>query len=272
MIYFDFSFEYHHFFLKMAGSIYAGEIVGLLGPSGAGKSTLLRLFAGLEKPQNGKLTVAKKVWCNTAEQIFLPTQKRCLGMVFQDSALFPHMRVKEQILYASNGDHHWVDELLYLMNLIKLSNCYPHALSGGQKQRVALARALARKPRLLLLDEPLNALDQSAREVLQELLRKLHNQYLTYTILVSHDINELLFLTNRIFRCEEGRIVGSGMPFDILPHESPLKGKLLFKKEVKDSCMLILLIGQTLFQVRVTSQKATKFNIGDDIALKASLT
>ncbi|QQS16273.1 MAG: ATP-binding cassette domain-containing protein [Neisseriales bacterium] len=243
----------------MSGHIHAKELIGLSGPSGAGKSTLLRLLAGLERAYDGRLVVDDVIWFDAKQQIWLPPQKRPIGLIFQDGALFPHMTVKEQIFYAGNSiDTKWIDELIRLTGLTKLVYRYAHELSGGQKQRVALARALARKPKLLLLDEPLSALDQGAKEKLQALLQRAHEKYLTYTILVSHDIAELLSLSHRVFKCEKGRIIQCGIPYQILlPNTSQaLSAQVLDKCYVNHQWTLTLRIEQTIFNIKVSAKKA----------------
>lgn len=258
MIHFNFSFAYHDAAFKMSGHIHAKELIGLSGPSGAGKSTFLRLLAGLEKAQEGHLVVDDTIWFDTQQRIWLSPRMRPIGMVFQDGGLFPHMTVKEQILYADNrGDIKWINELIKTTGLAKLVNRYTYELSGGQKQRVALARALARKPKLLLLDEPLSALDQSSKEQLQYLLQCVHEKYLTYTILVSHNIAELLCLTHRVFKCKKGRITQCGIPYQmLLPNTSQfLSAQVLAKRYINHQWTLTLLVGQTIFNINVPAKK-----------------
>lgn len=169
-----------------------GELVCLYGPSGAGKTTLLRLLAGLIKPQNGRIVYNDTVWCDTEKGIFVPPQIRRTGLMFQDYALFPNMTVEKQLRFAQlEKDDSAIDTLLELFGLKLLANRKPHQLSGGQKQRVALARALASKPTLLMLDEPLSALDRTMKAALQEEIRKAHQLLGTVTLMVSHDPDEI---------------------------------------------------------------------------------
>lgn len=206
------------FELDVTGEISQGSFVALTGPSGAGKSTLLRIIAGLTKPAKGFLRVNSETWIETSAGIHRPTRKRPIGFVFQDYALFPNMTVQDHIKYAigreATASH--IDSLLQLAKLEHLASAYPSRLSGGQKQRLALVRALARRPSLLMLDEPFSALDPALRSELQSEIKKLHNQFGTTTILVSHDIPEILRMADRMIRLEEGRIVSDGPPAEVL--------------------------------------------------------
>jgi molybdate transport system ATP-binding protein len=211
------------FVLDVAVGIDKGTITALVGPSGAGKTTLLRLMAGLARPDAGRLRVDGAVWCDTDACFDLPTWRRSLGFVFQDYALFPNMTVRGNVEYAlgkyARADA--VEELLGLVALERLQHAYPARLSGGQKQRLALIRALARRPSLLLLDEPLSALDPAMRRQLQDELKRLHAAFGTTTVIVSHDISEVLRLATRVLHLDEGRVVGDGSPAQALGfHES----------------------------------------------------
>ena len=185
-----------------------GEILALYGPSGTGKTTILRMLAGLLTPTTGNIHVENEVWLDTADRINLPTRHRSIGMVFQDFALFPHLTVRQQLEFAlpKNEDNSIVNELLQLMDLEALQHRKPALLSGGQQQRVALARAIARRPKLLLLDEPLSALDDEMRYKLQDFILMAHRTYDLTTILVSHYLPEIIRLSNEIIVLENGRI------------------------------------------------------------------
>lgn len=206
------------FELNVAGDIAQGAFVALTGPSGAGKSTLLRIIAGLTKPTEGYLRVAGETWLDTSARIHRPTRERPIGFVFQDYALFPNMTVRGHIEYAMGKDatRAGIDDLLQLAQLEQLACVYPARLSGGQKQRLALIRALARKPLLLMLDEPFSALDPALRIELQSEVKRLHHQFGTTTILVSHDIPEILRMADRVIRLEQGRVARDGMPAEAL--------------------------------------------------------
>lgn len=191
-----------------------GEFVCLLGPSGCGKSTLLRMIAGFESPSAGTIEV------DGADVTALPPHRRPVNMMFQSYALFPHMSVAANIRYGLKG---WskpraaerVAELLRLVRLEGFGNRRPDTLSGGQRQRVALARAIAREPDLLLLDEPLGALDRGLREETQGELRALQRRLGTSFVVVTHDPEEAMMLADRIGVMERGRLVQIGPPKDL---------------------------------------------------------
>lgn len=176
-------------FLDVKAKIQKGNFVSIYGASGAGKTSILKMLAGLMKPEMGKINVCDQVWLDTSATCEVPIQQRSIGIVFQDFALFPNMTVQENIAFAlsKNDSRDIVEELIELIGLENLRARNTQTLSGGQKQRVALARALARRPKLLLLDEPLSAIDHDSRLELQNLIAQLHKRYALTTILVSHN-------------------------------------------------------------------------------------
>jgi putative spermidine/putrescine transport system ATP-binding protein len=188
-----------------------GEFVTLLGPSGCGKSTLLRCIAGLTDVDSGKILLQGQ------DIVPLPPQKRTIGMVFQSYALFPNMTVEKNVAFGlkmqklPGGDiQKRVMEALALVELTDFARRYPHQLSGGQCQRVALARSLITRPRLLLLDEPLSALDARIRRHLREQIRNIQQELKLTTIFVTHDQEEALTLSDRIVLMNRGKIVQNG--------------------------------------------------------------
>ena len=198
-----------------------GEILAISGPSGAGKTTLLRIFAGLTEVDEGHIEIDNETWLDSSRRINLPTRRRSIGFVFQDFALFPHMTVRQQLEFALPKDSHGniVSELLQLMDLEALQHQRPALLSGGQQQRVAIARAIARKPRLLLLDEPLSALDDEMRHKLQDYILKARQHYQLTVLLVSHDLPEIIRLADSVIILDHGRIVKQGAPSQVFPGE-----------------------------------------------------
>ncbi len=202
------------FELNVSLAVPANELAVLYGVSGAGKTTLLRMLAGLDRPSDGRIEVDGQTWFDPARKICVPPQERSIGFVFQNYALFPSMTVRRNLEFAAgrrNGPR--VNMLLKMAELEKLQNRYPEELSGGQQQRVALARALMRKPKILLLDEPLSALDAEMREKLQDEILRLHHELELTTLLVSHDRSEICRLADRVFTIKEGRVAFEGLPF-----------------------------------------------------------
>ena len=189
--------------LDVALDIPQGQFIALTGSSGSGKTTLLRILAGLEIAE-GSIRFDESIW--QGDGSILPSQKRQIGFVFQDYALFENMTVEENLLYV-NQDRALLSRLLEMTRLGAFRNRYPSKLSGGQKQRVALARAMMNRPRLLLLDEPLSALDPKMRTFLQEKILEVHREFGTTTILVSHDVREVAQMADRVVRLEQGMIV-----------------------------------------------------------------
>jgi len=196
-----------------------GEFVTLLGPSGCGKTTTLRMIAGYIYPDSGSITVSGE---DVTEQ---SPQKRRFGMVFQNYALFPHMTAAGNIAFGlrmqgKRGDavRRQVEKMLALVGLEQLSNSYPHELSGGQQQRIALARALAFEPRILLMDEPLSALDLKLRQRMQLEVKRIQQEVGITTIYVTHDQEEALSLSDRVAVMDAGRIVQVGSPREVYQH------------------------------------------------------
>ncbi|WP_339924801.1 ATP-binding cassette domain-containing protein [uncultured Cyclobacterium sp.] len=200
--------------LDLSCQIQPGELVGLYGPSGAGKSSVLRMIAGLMHPDHGLLVVGNETWIDTGNNFFLKPEKRNIGMVFQEYSIFPNMTVYENLVFALDKGQNksFVDELLHSIGMEKMAGQSPMKLSGGQKQRVALARAMVRKPKVLLLDEPLSALDMEMRRNLQEYIVKFHREYGLTTLLVSHDASEISRMAQRVLVLENGQFSFDGTP------------------------------------------------------------
>ncbi len=187
----------------------------LFGPSGCGKTTALRCLAGLERPDDGLIRCGAAVWFDAGQRIHLSPQQRGVGFLFQDYALFPHLTVAENVGYALAGlgraeRFRRVSELLDALGLTGLEGRYPRQVSGGQQQRAALARALARHPRLLLLDEPLSALDGPTRERLRPELRRRLAGFGVPVVLVTHDRTEAMALADHLIVMDRGRVIQQG--------------------------------------------------------------
>ncbi|AKU15883.1 ABC transporter ATP-binding protein [Luteipulveratus mongoliensis] len=200
-------------------TIEAGELVALLGPSGCGKTTALRCIAGFERPDRGAVLV------NDRDITAVPANKRDAGMVFQSYSLFPHLSARDNVAFGMRmrkvvaaKRHSRADELLELVGLPAIGDRYPHQLSGGQQQRVALARALALEPSVLLLDEPLSALDAKVRVSLREEIRRLQISLGVTTLFVTHDQEEALSMADRVAVLRSGRLEQVASPDRIYEH------------------------------------------------------
>src|SRR2546422_8985081 len=209
-------YEGHPVVNNMSLEVADGEFFVLLGPSGSGKSTLLRMIAGLVDTDGGRIVLHGR------EVTHLPPQARGIGLVFQNYALFRHMSVAENIEFPlrirtvpAAERRRRRDELLELVGLAGLGSRFPAQLSGGQRQRVALARALAPRPTVLLLDEPFGALDARVRAELRAWLRQLHNEIPVTTLMVTHDQEEAMELSDRVVVMNAGRIEQIGAPVEI---------------------------------------------------------
>lgn len=261
--------------LTVDTDIDSGIFATLFGPSGAGKTTILRMLAGLAQPDSGRIVVDGVTWFNAERHINLPPQKRAIGFVFQDYALFPNLSVRENVAYAAaRNDPAWVDELLGLARLGTLQHRLPATLSGGQKQRVALARALARKPKLLLLDEPLSALDAAMRAQLQNDLLQLHQRFGLTTLLVSHDIGEVFKLSQRVFHLDSGRIIQVGTPAEAflqqrLSGRFNLQAQVLAVQREEVVHIVSLLIGQEIVDVIASDNEVAGLRQGDMVSVSA---
>ncbi|MEN4053524.1 MULTISPECIES: ATP-binding cassette domain-containing protein [Sulfurimonas] len=254
--------------LALNTSIEEGEFVALSGKSGSGKTTLLRILAGLEDAQ-GEISVADKVWLHTDKS--LPPQEREIGFVFQEYALFGNMTIEQNLLYVAK-DTKLANHLLEITELKEMKKRYPHALSGGQKQRVSICRALMKRPKILLLDEPLSALDSAMRIKLQNELLTLHKEFQTTTIMVSHDPSEIYRLASRVLVLDNGKIINDGKPTDVLlkrqgSQKFTFQGELLEIKKVDVIFIAVVAIGQQLVEVVVSSEEATNLQTGQTVRL-----
>ncbi|OCL95012.1 ABC transporter ATP-binding protein [Aliarcobacter thereius] len=247
-------------------SIKTGEFVALSGISGSGKTTILRVLAGLENA-NGKIIVDNEIWLD--DKFIKPVQKRDIGFVFQDYALFPNLTVIENLLFVKK-DKELAKYLLNLTDLYELKNRYPSSLSGGQKQRVSLCRSLMKKPRILLMDEPLSALDPNMRLKLQDEILALHKEFKTTTIMVSHDPSEMYKLASRVLVLKEGKIANDGLAKDILlktegSQKFSFEGELLDILKVDIINIAVVAIGQQIVEVVISQKEAESLKIGQRV-------
>ena len=206
--------RFPEFSLNVDLTIPGRGVTALFGPSGSGKTTLLRCIAGLERAPGGHVSVAGQVWQNGDN--FVPTYKRPLGYVFQEASLFPHLSVKNNLEYgrkrvdASHGHKVSLDQAIDLLGIGHLLDRKPDRLSGGERQRVTLARALALSPRILLMDEPLAALDLARKQEILPYLERLHDELEIPVLYVSHAPDEVARLADHLVLLEKGRVIASG--------------------------------------------------------------
>lgn len=244
--------------LSIEAEIPEMEFVTLFGKSGAGKTSILRMIAGLFQPDEGCIEVNGETWFNSRKKINIPPQRRNCGMVFQDYSLFPNMSVRENVEFAfdKTQDRKMVDDLLCLVDMAEFADSKPSILSGGQKQRIALVRAIARRPKILLLDEPLASIDPQMRLKLQDDIISIHRNFSITSIIVSHDLSEVFRMSSSVLVLENGKISRHGRPHDIFM-ENRISGKFKFTGEVlevkkNDTLYTItVLIGNSI--VRVTA-------------------
>ena len=242
------------------------EFVALSGKSGSGKTTLLRILAGLEE-SDGVIEVDGEVWQNSKRS--LSPQKRRIGFVFQDYALFPNMSVLENLLYVVK-DRNLAERLLEITELRELRNRLPNTLSGGQKQRVSLCRAMMNRPKLLLMDEPLSALDSEMRMKLQREIKLLHKEFGTTTVMVSHDASEIYRLASRVVVLDLGKVINDGSPKDVLlktngSQKFSFEGELLDIIKVDVIYIAIISIAEQLVEVVISSEESKQFKIGQKV-------
>jgi len=249
--------------LEVDLKINSKEFITLSGVSGSGKTTVLRILAGLEEA-DGEIIVDDEIWLNN--KIKKPIQKRDIGFVFQDYVLFPNLSVMGNLLYVTK-DKNLAKELLDLTHMYELRNRYPNSLSGGQKQRVSLCRALMKRPKILLLDEPLSALDPQMRVKLQNDILMLHKEFDITSIMVSHDPSEMYKLSSRVLVMSNGKIVEDGKPKDILlktkgSQKFSFEGELLDITKIDVINVAIVAIGQQIVEVVISEKEAQNLEIG----------
>ncbi|GAA3519991.1 sulfate/molybdate ABC transporter ATP-binding protein [Aquimarina addita] len=255
-----------------------GQFVALYGASGVGKTSVLRILAGLLSVDKGQLSVHNTTWVDTAKKINYTPQQRNIGYVFQEYALFPNMTVRKNLEFAleKGQDRSIIDELIDLIELKKLEDRKPVTLSGGQQQRVALARALVRRPEILLLDEPLSALDIKMRTKLQDYILKVHKQYQLTTILVSHDAGEIIKMADHLICLEDGKISKQGSPIALFTNNQ-LSGTFqcmgevvkIVKEEVV--CILSVFINGNVIKMMAEESEVSNLSIGDKVMVTSKM-
>lgn len=253
----------------------ANDFWAIFGESGIGKTTLMRLIAGLETPDSGRIVVDNEIWFDSTRAINLIPQKRRIGFVFQNYALFEHMSVLENLLFAQHEhDKEKALKVLDTMGLNDLVHRRPRDLSGGQRQRVALARAIAQEPKVLLLDEPLSALDAMTRSQLQDELRRTHDQFGLLSLMVSHDRSEVFKLADKVLWIKEGKIAKIGTPSEVfIPKNLSSKfsfiGELLSLSHYDVISVATVGIGENIVEVVLNPAEAHSYRIGQEVVVAA---
>ena len=258
------------------------QLITVVGSSGCGKSTLLRMLAGLTDPTQGKIEIEGQTWYSSEEKINIPTQQRDIGFVFQNYSLFPNMTVHDNFRYVCKEhlfsrkikpqDNKRIDDIIELLELGEVLHAYPATLSGGQQQRVALGRAIIGKPKLLLLDEPLSALDAEMRAKLQKEILKIQNYYDITTILVSHSLQEIFLLSDTVVVVKNGHIKDIGKPMDVLfdtsmSNKISLTGEILSIDNVDTMQIAVVAVGNQVGSVVLGAESDNDIAIGDNVIL-----
>ena len=274
MIYLDFQKKLYstqgEVLLKVQCSLKMRELITLFGKSGAGKTTILRILAGLTTPDFGIIKVQDSIWFSSKDKINIPPQKREIGFVFQDYALFPNMSIEENLLFAlpKRGDKKHIEELLEIVELQNFRKAKPSMLSGGQQQRVALIRALVRNPKILLLDEPFSALDASMSQRLQEELLKIHQKFELTTFFVSHNLADVFYLSQYVLHLNNGVVDRQGTPSEVFLKDLP-SGKFrqsgtIVEISVNGLVAIVrVLVGNWSIEVVVSKSEGENLKVGD---------
>ena len=254
-----------------------GQLVTFYGASGAGKTSTLKMLSGLMNPDEGEIKVGVSTWFHSDRKINLRPQHRKIGYVFQNYALFPNMTVLQNLEFGLGKGQNKaiIQELVDMTELGDLQHRSPETLSGGQKQRVALARALVQQPEILLLDEPLSALDIKIRSKLQDYILSVHRKFNLTTVLVSHDIGEIHKLSDWVFELQNGQVIRQGRPTDVFVHDN-ISGNFKFTGEVlkieKQDVVYVLTVLVQNEVVKVIAQDADVIDlqVGDKVVVASN--
>lgn len=259
-------------------NINKGDFICLYGKSGVGKTSIIKMISGLLKPDSGYININNEAWFDSKKNINIKTNKRKIGYVFQEYALFPNMTVRENIEFPLDNKNEkknnkdFVNQILETIKLNELANRDIQTLSGGQKQRVALARALVRKPDILLLDEPLSALDIEMRLVLQRELYDIHKKFNLTTIMITHDISEVFKLSNMVYVIEKGKVIKWGNPENVFT-DNKISGKFKVNAEIinikkTDVVNTVTLISENnIIKVIATDEEIKELSVGQRVLL-----
>lgn len=257
--------------LQVQMEVQPGSFTAITGPSGAGKTTLLRILAGLQSAEKGRISWKGNLW--QSENQFVKPQKRSVGLVFQDYALFPHLNVRKNVAFgAASGEDKWVQELIEMAGLAEFSNRKPAQLSGGQQQRVALARALAARPEVLLLDEPLAAVDAEMRDQLQDFLRKIVETTATTVLMVTHDLAQIFRLADFRLHISPDGTSWLASPETFLEdasvsHKLRLTAEIVSIKQADVLYVVTLIAGNNVLRIVADEEEIAGLKPGDKVLL-----
>ncbi|MEQ8359315.1 MAG: ATP-binding cassette domain-containing protein [Cytophagales bacterium] len=259
--------------LQVNFNISKGQLLCLFGASGSGKTSILRMICGLMKPDEGQIIKGAQILFDSQKKINMAVQKRKIGFLSQDYSLFPNMTVVENLKYGlDKGENpNLINSSLELLGLKGLEKQKPNQLSGGQKQRLALGRSIVNKPDLLLLDEPLSALDGQMRSELQSYILKIHKEFDLSIVLVTHDVSEILKLSDVVHILENGKIIRSGTAEEVFL-KNKISAKYQFSGEIvnveKQGFISILhvQVGQNLIKA-VCENSEEDFKLGDKVSI-----
>ena len=259
--------------LDVEMEFHPGKVTGIIGDSGAGKTTILRLLAGLSDPDTGTIINDGITWFDSANKTNLKPQKRQLGFVFQDHQLFPNMSVFENLKFANSNRENLVvtmDNYLAKFGLSEFKNNRPNSLSVGQKKRVAIIGAMMANPKLLLLDEPLAALDEKLGRIIQDEILNYTQKNRCITVLVTHELSEIFYMTDYLYSIQRGKIISQGSPSKVFNSDASkasvsLVGVVIENGENDKKGWLKIIVNNQLLEVVNTTEK---FEIGDKIFVK----
>lgn len=261
------------FVLDLQATFQTKQIYAIFGESGSGKSTFFKMLSGILLPDSGNITFNDEIFFDKEKKINKAIWKRKIGFVFQNYALFPHLNVYKNMVFGLDSKMKGkIDDLIALLNLHNLCDKKPKNLSGGQSQKVALARAILSNPDILLLDEPFNGLDKDTKNLLQEELKKILKHFDFTTFLISHDIAEVFFLSQKVLVLQDGKFARYGTPDEVFLQkkdvsEKRICGKVLSVREMQSFCEIEVLIQNMIFLFSLPNGAEIP-KIGDFISIK----
>ena len=271
-IYKEFFKSANQFSIDVDFSLKKGSFNALFGDSGSGKTTILNVIAGIKYADRGKISVLDNVWLDTAAHINLAINKRKIGVVFQNSILFPHLTVYENLVFSKdkNDSLELMNELIELFSISDLLKQFPENLSGGEKQKVAIVRSLIRNPDLLLLDEPFSAVDFQQRKELQDALLQVHQKLKFTALVISHDIEEVVRLSDNIFMLDKGEVIKNGPALALFENKEEdttisLTGIVVSVEQLGRNQKIRILVGN---EIHAIEKDNSMHQIGDRIIVE----